>query len=76
MKNAPLRRDRAQPVPYPGEKLEALSHQRRLRRRLMVETDSTGRSNIKGFSQIQLPRGRHTDGFAEKNAIEWGKCRV
>lgn len=29
MKNAPLRRDRAQAVPYPGEKLEALSHQRR-----------------------------------------------
>lgn len=34
MKNAPLRRDRAQPVPYPGEKLEALSHQRRLRRKI------------------------------------------
>lgn len=61
MKNAPLRRDRAQPVPYPGEKSEALSYQRDSGGRLIVETHSTGRSNIKGFFQIQFPRGSHTD---------------
>lgn len=64
------------PVPYPGEKLEALSHQRRVRRKINGETDSTARSNIMGFSQIQFPRGSHTDGFAEENAIGWRKCRV